>query len=681
MARASAAPIPKGALRYLRGKRRKPSRHWTDVWREEHATAFTVAQMTQDALLEEVHQALLRALRKGETLESFMARLQPWLEQRGWAPKGRGGDIPTRLRRIYNTNLRTARAAGQWDRIARNAELQPYLVYELGPSSDHRPEHEAWAGLCLRVDDPWWSTHYPPNGWGCKCRVRPVAKPPEGAVTTAPETALRDWKNPATGKVRRVAVGIDPGWDYHVGAHRTLGANAALLRRAERAVDARGVEAAAGLVERHVAGPGFQWFVERPRPKGLRWEARPGLIEATPAGVLSPAAASRMGAVGPVVRLTEKAMHEQARRKLPAELYARLPEVLRSAPRRRRSKAGPRWEFGRAVLVDGRRRDVRAVVEVDADGRASIVSVRYARKKAAAAAPAPEPDPARLAPAAARERLRESLAGHERRLGVPAAKRRMDAARETWRAIPPERMQERGRAWGVFSDAMDRWLEGRQRAETAVWREMFGGRDPAPGMPVKWVGEAPEEWRAAAAGTVYDFRRMVPAEKLARIGEVEIERKMLSGWGDAGLVYRNEVHGFELERFESRRIRVSPDAPTRTTTFDFVGQEYPTTAPIPTRGSEVVVHELGHHLEHVEPGLLDKAVAFQDLRERNPARFPVHGYAAKRYAGGPGGRATATEVVSVGVEQLYRRPGEFAKEDPEFFDFIWENVVGGGAVR
>ena len=158
--------VPKAALRYLRTKRRKPSQHWTDVWREEHAVAFTVAQMTRATLLEEVHGQLQKALRDGETLETFRGRLQPWLEQRGWAPKGRGGDVPTRLRRIYDTNLRTAHAAGQWDRISRNADLLPYLVYERSVSEQRRPEHLAWVGICLKIDDPWWATHFPPNGWG-----------------------------------------------------------------------------------------------------------------------------------------------------------------------------------------------------------------------------------------------------------------------------------------------------------------------------------------------------------------------------------------------------------------------------------------------------------------------------------------------------------------------------------
>ena len=32
------------------------------------------------------------------------------------------------------------------------------------------------AGTLLPVDDPWWQTHYPPNGWGCKCWVRQVSR-------------------------------------------------------------------------------------------------------------------------------------------------------------------------------------------------------------------------------------------------------------------------------------------------------------------------------------------------------------------------------------------------------------------------------------------------------------------------------------------------------------------------
>ena len=32
-----------------------------------------------------------------------------------------------------------------------------------------RADHIPFYNLMLPADDPFWDTHYPPNGWGCKC--------------------------------------------------------------------------------------------------------------------------------------------------------------------------------------------------------------------------------------------------------------------------------------------------------------------------------------------------------------------------------------------------------------------------------------------------------------------------------------------------------------------------------
>ncbi|WP_457831509.1 phage head morphogenesis protein, partial [Staphylococcus aureus] len=74
----------------------------------------------------------------------------------------------------------------------------------------------------LSCDDPFWASHYPPNGWHCGCRVRPVsagglARMGKDGPDAAPPIQTRAWRNPHTGAVVQVPVGIDPGFDYNPG--------------------------------------------------------------------------------------------------------------------------------------------------------------------------------------------------------------------------------------------------------------------------------------------------------------------------------------------------------------------------------------------------------------------------------------------------------------------------------
>ncbi len=113
---------------------------------------------------------------------------------------------PRRLKTIYVTNARVARAVGQWERIQRTKDSRPWLIYELGPSERHRPEHEAWAGKVLKVDDPAWGTMFPPNG-GCQCRVRQISEREANDLSG-------ESKAPSA---ESLAAGIDPEWAYNPG--------------------------------------------------------------------------------------------------------------------------------------------------------------------------------------------------------------------------------------------------------------------------------------------------------------------------------------------------------------------------------------------------------------------------------------------------------------------------------
>lgn len=229
------------AVSYFRNKGNQPSFSWKDVAPEEHAFAFTVAKATQVEVLSTIRQAVDDAIANGETVESFKAKLEPKLVALGWWGRKKEvdpltGEIkdvqlgsPRRLDTIFWANTRTAYAAGAWERAQRTKAALPYFVYMLGPSEVHRPEHEQIAGTILPVDDDYWTEHFPPNGWGCKCWVSQItraeqeqllADPAKTYRDKAPDLGMRTYVNDRTGEVRTIPVGIDPGWESNPGRLR-----------------------------------------------------------------------------------------------------------------------------------------------------------------------------------------------------------------------------------------------------------------------------------------------------------------------------------------------------------------------------------------------------------------------------------------------------------------------------
>jgi SPP1 gp7 family putative phage head morphogenesis protein len=80
--------------------------------------------------------------------------------------------INWRIKTIYETNMRTAYAQGQYRKQLQGAVLRPIWVYQSQLSGkNRRQEHVALHGKAYRYDDPFWDKYYPPNGWGCQCYV------------------------------------------------------------------------------------------------------------------------------------------------------------------------------------------------------------------------------------------------------------------------------------------------------------------------------------------------------------------------------------------------------------------------------------------------------------------------------------------------------------------------------
>jgi SPP1 gp7 family putative phage head morphogenesis protein len=218
------------AIDHLKGKVDMPTEAYTDLLHTMHDKAFVIAGVTGGEVLSGIHNDLLMALQDGLPLDQFRRNALSTINGR-WCPTTAtgGNDTGRRLRVVFETNMRTAYAAGEYQQMQRLKRTHPYCRYRHGDSRVPRQEHLAWDGMVLAADDPWWKTHYPPNGWGCRCFVEPVSKAELGDTgrdgpDRAPESKEREVQY--GGRTLKVPTGIDPGWAYIPGE----GGNQGLLR-------------------------------------------------------------------------------------------------------------------------------------------------------------------------------------------------------------------------------------------------------------------------------------------------------------------------------------------------------------------------------------------------------------------------------------------------------------------
>ena len=240
---------PVEAIEHFRAKGYKLGFDWRDTEAAEHVISFTVAKAMQVDILTDIRRAVDEAFAEGHTFPQFYDRLTPTLQSKGWWGRRVMADpltgekrlvqlgSPWRLRTIFDTNLRMAHAHGRWTRIERLKDAMPYLRYVAILDARTRPEHAEWHGTVLPVDHPFWQTHYPPNGWRCRCIVVQLGEDDLERygyrVSSDPTVRTRPWTNRRTGEIVRVPAGIDPGFAHNVGTvDRTAQARALLRQKA-----------------------------------------------------------------------------------------------------------------------------------------------------------------------------------------------------------------------------------------------------------------------------------------------------------------------------------------------------------------------------------------------------------------------------------------------------------------
>ncbi|EBN4302376.1 phage head morphogenesis protein [Salmonella enterica] len=255
----AATLAPKETVAYFRAKGQHIDWNWYETAADVHARSFTVAKAARVDVLTTIQTEVERAISQGVSQQEFIDTLSPRLKKLGWWGKqvivdsaGNAEEVqlgsPRRLALIYNVNTRVAYNVGRYAQLMNSTDTHPFWQYVAVMDSRTRPSHAALNGLVFRYDDPFWKTHYPPNGWNCRCRVRALSQERMNALglqATQGDKYLTTKKvqaavDKATGEMIEMDVTTfadgarvmtpDAGWSYNPGS-AAFGLDQSLIRK------------------------------------------------------------------------------------------------------------------------------------------------------------------------------------------------------------------------------------------------------------------------------------------------------------------------------------------------------------------------------------------------------------------------------------------------------------------
>ena len=212
-------------IKFFANKLNLPTDNYLDLEGEEHDYAFVVAGANRNDVLSDFRQAIDKAIIDGTTLDAFRRDFDDIVAKFGW---DYNGGRSWRSRIIYDTNLYSSYNAGRYEQQQSMKAYRPYLQYvHRDGQKNPRPKHQSWDDLVLPHDDPFWTSHYPINAYGCHCSViahseRSLKR--EGlSVGTSPkiEYVTKELgKRSVNPKTVTLPEGIDYGFDRIPGSNR-----------------------------------------------------------------------------------------------------------------------------------------------------------------------------------------------------------------------------------------------------------------------------------------------------------------------------------------------------------------------------------------------------------------------------------------------------------------------------
>ncbi|MFZ4772357.1 MAG: phage minor head protein, partial [Ferruginibacter sp.] len=75
------------------------------------------------------------------------------------------------LRTEYDTAVNSSQMAGKWVEFQKNKDSLPFLIYQTAGDKRVRASHKSLDGVQRAINDEFWNSYYPPNGYNCRCTV------------------------------------------------------------------------------------------------------------------------------------------------------------------------------------------------------------------------------------------------------------------------------------------------------------------------------------------------------------------------------------------------------------------------------------------------------------------------------------------------------------------------------
>ena len=137
--------------------------------------AFSVSSLAREDSLAQLSQKLLESYDEGISFASFKKSLQDGKLNSEIA------DLTDRqLNLIYTQNMNSAYSYGRYQGLIQAVDIFPNWEYITIGDKRVRPSHAALNGTIRKYDDPFWRSHYPPNGYACRCVVEVSTEDPNG---------------------------------------------------------------------------------------------------------------------------------------------------------------------------------------------------------------------------------------------------------------------------------------------------------------------------------------------------------------------------------------------------------------------------------------------------------------------------------------------------------------------